>query len=151
MNKDGTGYAVLHNFGTASNDGQNPAAALLLASDGIFYGTTPLGGSAGFGTMFKVTKTGSSYSYAVLQSFQGATGDGAMPLAPLIEGASDGFLYGMTSAGGLTDSGTLFKLRKNGTGYSLLHNFQNTGTDGQIPSAALREGSDGILYGTTEY
>jgi uncharacterized repeat protein (TIGR03803 family) len=57
VSTDGFSYAVLHNFGDGSipNDGQNPNENLLLGSDNNFYGTTSQGGSAGKGTIFKVS------------------------------------------------------------------------------------------------
>ena len=46
---------TLHNFDM--NDGQNPQAALLQATSGVFYGTTPLGGAHGDngGTLFAMS------------------------------------------------------------------------------------------------
>src|SRR5207247_6181040 len=90
---------------------------------------------------------------AVLHSF--ADSDGAKPQAALIEG-SDGALYGTTSYGGTNiDSsgrgmGTVFKLSKDGTGFAVLHHFGAT-NDGFNPMAALLQGSDGALYGTTRF
>jgi len=152
VNKDGTGYALLHSFGVTANDGQNPAAGLILASDAAFYGTTSAGGTAGLGTLFKLTKVGATYTYAVLRSFQGAITDGAAPQSPLIEGATDGLLYGTTSAGGTADAGTIFTIKKTGNSYSVLRSFLGATTgDGQYPTTGLREGNDHVLYGTTEY
>jgi uncharacterized repeat protein (TIGR03803 family) len=44
---------TLHSFDGA--DGSNPEAGLLLATDGIFYGSTSLGGSSGNGTLFSLS------------------------------------------------------------------------------------------------
>jgi uncharacterized repeat protein (TIGR03803 family) len=83
--------------------------------------------------------------FQLLSAFGVATNDGRLPQAALIEG-SDGVLYGTTSAGGSNDSGTVFKLNKDGTGYAILHHFN--GTDGANLLAGVIEGSDGALYGT---
>jgi len=47
---------TLHRF--ESSDGANPYAALVLGTDGKFYGTTLRGGVGGFGTVFKITAQG---------------------------------------------------------------------------------------------
>lgn len=98
---------VLYSFGSKVNDGANPQAALILGSDGNFYGTTNNGGDYGYGTVFVVTTTGTE---AVVYSFGGllANNDGANPQAGLVLG-SDG-LYGTTYNGGNENAGTIFKL-----------------------------------------
>src|SRR6185437_1564099 len=141
MNLDGTGYKILHSF-DGTNDGSGPYVGVLLASDGNLYGTTIAGGSvSNAGTVFslKTDRTG----FATLHAFGGGT-DGKNPEAALIEG-SDGMLYGSTWYVNTNTSGTLFKIGKDGTGYSILHTF--TGADGIQPVGRLLEGSDGALYG----
>jgi len=151
MNKDGTAYELIWNFGSIGGDGNGyyPIASLLEGSDGSLYGTTSSGGSAYRGTVFKVNKDG--MGYAVLHSFQGQDVDGSQPESPLIE-ASDGALYGTTRGGGVrtnATSGTVFRLNKDGTGYQILRTFEAGGSDGLDPWAGLAEGVDGMLYGTT--
>jgi uncharacterized repeat protein (TIGR03803 family) len=142
LNKDGSGYAVLHRFSGAN--GAHPLAPLILASDGMFYGTTSSGGGNFAGTVFKLNQSGTDY--ALVRSFD--NGDGANPQAPLIQG-SDGVLYGTTYSGGIYNVGTVFKLNRDGSGYRVLRSFSTTGRDGYWPQAGLLEGSDGALYGTT--
>lgn len=67
VNKDGTGYGVLHSFSNTSGDGDNAYASLTEGTDGALYGTTTIGGSDGIGTVFKVNKDGTGY--AILRSF----------------------------------------------------------------------------------
>jgi uncharacterized repeat protein (TIGR03803 family) len=67
---------------------------LIQAGNGIFYGTTPEGGTNGTGSVFKLTASG---TVSVLYSFDAT--HGAAPYGPLIQG-SDGNLYGTTTAGG---------------------------------------------------
>ena len=57
VSTDGSTYIVLHSFGDGSiqNDGQYPDGRLLLGADNNFYGVTESGGSAGKGTIFKVS------------------------------------------------------------------------------------------------
>lgn len=84
---------VLYSFGTASNDGENPAGDLV-AVGGKLYGTTDFGGTNGYGVIFSATLSGSE---SVLHDFAGGT-DGALPGAGLIE--VDHTLYGVTTYGG---------------------------------------------------
>lgn len=148
LNRDGTGYTVLRSFGANSRDGVSPYADLVEGADGLLYGTTFWGGQNGWGTVFQLTRSGGSYT--TLHSFDGeAAGDGAMPAAGLIEG-QDGVLYGLTSAGGTNNVGTVFRLAKNGGGYAVILHFQDNDLDGQSPAAALVQASNGVLYGVTE-
>jgi uncharacterized repeat protein (TIGR03803 family) len=153
LNKDGSGYAVLHSFFASQTDGFKPMAGLLAGSDGALYGTTDGGGDvpvmAGAGIVFKINPDGSGYK--LLHSFPDKPSDGRFPRSSLLEGR-DGALYGTTQAGGKNDWGTVFKVNKDGSGYRLLHSFtgyENSG-DGAEPSG-LALGSDGALYGTTEF
>src|SRR5580765_4465294 len=75
INKDGTGYQVLHNFGSVVADGANPQAGLVEGSDGFLYGTTFFGGSNDLGTVYKLKKDGGTYSN--LRHFSPTGGDGA--------------------------------------------------------------------------
>jgi uncharacterized repeat protein (TIGR03803 family) len=133
---------TLHSFD--SSDGANPAAGLILAKDGNFYGTTYSGGntacSGGCGTIFKITTTG---TLTTLHSFDYT--DGANPVAALIQ-ASDGNFYGTTGSGGISFRGTIFKITALGT-LTTLHSFD--GTDGSIPTSLIQD-SNGTFYGTTE-
>jgi uncharacterized repeat protein (TIGR03803 family) len=54
---DGSSFNVLHNFGdgTVQNDGEYPVGTLVVSSDNNLYGTTALGGSAGLGTVFRIS------------------------------------------------------------------------------------------------
>ncbi len=148
LNKDGSGYAVLHHFGNTATDGAKPAAGLLEGSDGFLYGTTYGGGSSGLGTIFKIRGDGSDY--AVVRSFTATGSDGSNPEAALIE-SSDGVLYGTTASGGGSGySGTAFAIDRDGSNYRLLHRFgPGTSLDGLHPAAPFLEASDGVLYGTT--
>jgi uncharacterized repeat protein (TIGR03803 family) len=109
---------VLYSFGSSPADGRGPSGALVLASDGNFYGTTASGGSTalsgmansncqnGCGTVYKITPSGIE---TVLYSFGSTPDDGVDPIGALLQ-ASDGNLYGATLAGGPANAGTVFKL-----------------------------------------
>ena len=148
LNTDGTGYTVLHNFTGIGGDGATPSAGLLLGRDGALYGTTFEGGPNGSGTVFRLNTDGTGYR--VLHTFTGSVGDGVYPNEALVQG-SDGALYGTTSYGGTNGSGTIFKLRTDGTGYAVVHNFTGSAGDGAIPLGGLVQGSDGAMYGASEF
>jgi uncharacterized repeat protein (TIGR03803 family) len=73
--------------------------------------------------------------------------NGGLPYAPPIQG-EDGFLYGMTTIGGVTRLGTVYRAGTNGM-FTLLYSFTN-GIDGSHPTASLVQGTDGNFYGTAE-
>lgn len=117
--------SVLYNFcsqgGVYCTDGNQPFAGLIADSSGNLYGTTKGGGSTngsdcnvgycGYGTVFKLAPSGSSYTKIVLYNFcsQSDCTDGANPFAGLIVDAA-GNLYGTTNHGGANGGGTVFKL-----------------------------------------
>jgi len=136
---------VLYSFGAISTDGINPNGNLLLASDGNFYGTTGAGGANSNGAVFKVSTSGIE---TLLYSFgSGSSTDAKTPSAGLIQG-SNGELYGTTTLGGAHGSGAVFQISTGGI-ESVLYSFGNATNDGSTPYAALLQGSDGNLYGTT--
>ena len=149
LNKDGSGYTVLHRFSGTNGDGIAPWSGLVEGRDGALYGTTLEGGTNSLGTVFRLNKNGSGYE--VLHSFRGSEDDGCRPMSGLLVG-SDGSLYGTTDAGGNGSghNGTVFKLNLDGSGYRLLHSFPAQPEDGRFPRSSLVEGLDGALYGTTQ-
>jgi uncharacterized repeat protein (TIGR03803 family) len=134
-----------------SGGGDLPAAGLLQASDGNFYGTTEFGGSSSNGTVFKLTPEGAEES---IFSFSLNT-VGGYPLGWLVQDAN-GDLYGTTSQGGTAgpniDTGTVFKITSDGT-LTTLYSFcsvdPSCSQNGSGPVAGLTLGDDGNLYGTT--
>jgi uncharacterized repeat protein (TIGR03803 family) len=151
---NGGGYRILHNFGAFSTDGTQPYDSPLLGSDGALYGTTSYGGASSqglvqdCGTVFKIQTDGNGYT--ILHSFRPyyPDEDGQDPYAALIEGR-DGALYGSTAEGGKS-YGTIFKIQKNGSGYTVLYRFAGAYyNDGESPESELVEDGDGMLYGRT--
>ena len=97
------------------------------AKDGNFYGTTNNGGTGGKdgkGTVFRIDLSG---NLTTLHSFGGAPSDGGFPYAGLIQ-ASDGNLYGTTTSGGSSNSGTVFKVDLTGS-LTTLHSFTDSGVN----------------------
>lgn len=141
MKSDGTSYSILHNFTPESVSGNGPNGSLIF--DGTFlYGMTPEFGTNNLGNLFKIKPDGTGY--LKILDFASAT-NGSHPLGSLI---SDGtFLYGMTSRGGITDSGTIFKIKPDGSAFTKLIDFTGT-ANGKVPLGSLF--SDGtFLYGMT--
>jgi uncharacterized repeat protein (TIGR03803 family) len=143
---------VLHTF-TGTPDAAYPAAGLIADAPGNLYGTTQSGGTAGWGTAYKLSPNGAGWSESILYSFDGQS-DGRFPFARLIFDGS-GNLYGTTESGGNmsgcngTGCGTVFKLTHSGSAWTehVLYTFTG-GADGAIPFAGVISDSSGNLYGT---
>jgi uncharacterized repeat protein (TIGR03803 family) len=137
-------YAFSPLTGGSNSDGVNPFAGVIQASDGNLYGTAEAGGTNGLGTIFQLTTSG---SINVLHTFAGGNGDGANPVAGLVQ-ASDQNLYGVTENGGGSGEGAVFQISTSGS-FTILHSFTG-GSDGANPQGTLIQANDGNLYGTTE-
>jgi uncharacterized repeat protein (TIGR03803 family) len=111
MSTDGSGYSILRSFTNAA-DGSAVYSGLVQGLDGALYGTTYFGGVSNAGTVFKIHTDGGGYE--VLRGFTGSP-DAAHPRAGLIQGL-DGWLYGTTMYGGVSNQGTVFKIHTNGSG-----------------------------------
>ncbi|MHB8260973.1 MAG: choice-of-anchor tandem repeat GloVer-containing protein [Bacteroidia bacterium] len=136
---NGTGYDTLLTFN--GTNGQNPAGSLV--SDGTYlYGMTQNGGGTGAGLLFKIKPDGTGY--AKLTDFFGQNGQ--FPAGSLIYDGST-FLYGMTTYGGATGAGTIFKIKPDGTGYADLFDFNGTTTGGAPTGDLFSDGT--FLYGMT--
>jgi uncharacterized repeat protein (TIGR03803 family) len=131
-------------------DGAQPNFALVQGSDGNLYGTTSIGGNDGvnngYGTIFKITLTG---TLTTIYNFPGFT----QSSSALVEGA-DGNFYGTTAFGGsgtFGAGGTFFTVTSGGD-LTTLYNFcslQNC-ADGEQPTNIFLA-TDGNFYGITWY
>lgn len=135
-------YTVLRSLSSGA-DGGSPNGRLLQASDGNLYGLNYSGGANGYGTLFKITASGSSYT--VLKAFTGT--DGSYPYGTALIQGTDGAFYGMTNTGGANNRGVVFRITSTGA-YTVLRNL-NSATDGQYPYGSLLQAKDGYLYGMT--
>ncbi len=125
-------------------DGAYPTASLIADQSGALYSTT-YGGYYGYGTVFKLTPSGSGYAESLLYAFQGY-GD-AHPHGGVIADGS-GALYGTTN-GCCSGDGSAFKLTPSQTGYTEDLLWQPGTGDGIFPDAGLIADANGVLYGTT--
>jgi uncharacterized repeat protein (TIGR03803 family) len=149
---------ILYRF-SGGSDGAfpifNDSDPLLADLSGNLYGTSSDFGFAGnFGVVFELSPppvAGQPWTFTVLHTFNGASGDGKMPYGGLISDAA-GNLYGTTTHGGSSDQGTVFELSPAPGGIwteTILYSFTGTGGDGKDPGAALILDSAGNLYSTT--
>jgi uncharacterized repeat protein (TIGR03803 family) len=144
-----------HNWKT----GYGPTGRLVRdSSSGVLYGSTYFGGNNQGGVIYKLTPSGSKFTFAVVYRFP-YNADDAIP-APkgyqpsqnglLID--SNGVLYGETLLGGeingeATNGGVIFKIKPNGA-YSIVHVFDsNDATLGFSPLGGLTMGPNGEFYG----
>ena len=147
---------TLHNFSAVDKNGANadgaaPRNSLIQASDGNFYGMTDYGGTGGTGTVFTITAQGALttlHSFSHLDSNQQNI-DGSYPAGKLLQ-LSDGNFYGTAEFGGVNTYGTIFKITPAGV-LTVLHSFGYNSDEGANPNTGLIVGSDGNIYGTTDY
>jgi uncharacterized repeat protein (TIGR03803 family) len=148
INTDGSGYSLLHSFGSVG-DGDTPYYGSLTAFGSKLYGMTPFGGSSGSGTIFSINADGSGYT--LLHSFdQASSHEGFWPYGSLTLIGSK--LYGMASGGGigLNSDGTIFSINTDGSGFRVLQNFSGQPGDGDTPYGDLALSGDGrTFYGMT--
>jgi uncharacterized repeat protein (TIGR03803 family) len=138
LDTDGSNYMDLMQFDSKYGGNVCYPDTTLLLSDTTLYGTTDTSG----GTVFKIGVDGRNYQK--LEEFPAFTGDGSGQ--PRIRAISGGILYGTTSFGGTSNSGVIFKLNGDGTGYTILKRFTG-GIDGGYPWAGVVV-SDSLLFGT---
>jgi uncharacterized repeat protein (TIGR03803 family) len=153
---------VLYNF-KGGTDGILPFSTPIFDKTGNLYGTTAGGGSSGFGTVFElIAGSGGKWTEKLLHNFQNNGTDGNDPIGSI---AFDklGRLYGSTASGGKYSGpdcenndgntcGAIYLLTpKNGTWTeSILHDFQDNGTDAVIPLFGVTLDANGNVYGATE-
>lgn len=149
---------ILYNFCRTGNptscaDGSYPLAGLIMDATGSLYGTTSEGGSAGIGTVFRLSPPsvqGESWSETVLWNFSLDPGNGRGPSYGKLNMDDLGNLYGTTFNGGSKNAGTVYELSPQSDGtyaFSILHSF--SGPDGATPEYGITFDNAGNLYGTT--
>lgn len=133
---------TLYSF-TCGADGCSPQAGVVLDSSGNLYGTTYSGGASGFGTVFKVTPSGTE---TVLHSFTPNGQDGFFPEANVVLDSKDN-VYSTTNRGGKVGLGTVFRVTPSGA--ETVYSFG--GADGISPASAGLVLGKGNVYGATFY
>ena len=142
---DGSGYQVLHLFDGPPNDGARPLAGLMIAPNGLLYGTCRDGGKFAGGVVFRLANDGGGYR--VMHHFDDSAKEGKQPTSRLVSAGTEG-LYGVALSGGLGAGGTLFRMDLEGGRFRVLHAFGAEGGDGVGPNS-LGMTTSGALVGTT--
>jgi uncharacterized repeat protein (TIGR03803 family) len=134
-------FKILHTFNrNAEGDGGSP---LVQGTDGKLYTVAAEGALSG-GTVLQFTTKG---KVKVLHNFAFDRSEGYGIFTPVQ--AADGNFYGVCNQGGAQSSGTIWKISPKGS-FKLLYSLNGT-TDGQYPGNRLSLGTDGKLYGSTQY
>ncbi len=124
LTSSGGGYteSILHSFGFGT-DGADPFTGVVLDAAGNVYGTTPIGGTGGDGTVYQLLSS-NQWAENILVNFDGA--NGVNPIGSLIIDTSGNF-YGTTLTGGQNGGGVVFKLAPSNGGwnYSMLYSFSS--------------------------
>jgi uncharacterized repeat protein (TIGR03803 family) len=142
-------YTKALNFNTT--DGKYPFGGLTRAKDGKLYGMTAYGGAFNDGELFSFDPATNSYK----KLFDFNRKNGYRPWGRLTE-ARNGKLYGMTSGGGMNDTGmwnygdgVLFCFDPANNTYTKLFDFK--WDSGATPQGSLLQAKNGKLYGMTWY
>ena len=166
---------VLYRFKGGTTDGVYPGGRLLLDASGNIYGTTLFGGTVdctntasafqitdpdgGCGVVFKLTKSGSSYTESILHFFTDGK-NGSVPAPGLVMDTA-GNIYGSAVQGGNTKygcnqygqsgCGLVFELVKPAKGaWKETTLFRFAGKDGGFPTGLLIDAA-GKLAGENSY
>lgn len=132
---NGTGFTNLHSFTPA--EGGTPEALFLAGNQ--LYGTAA-GLISGRGSVFKLNTDGSGFN--ILHTFVATNyvppmeGPGFEPAYTNVDGAlpasvmfSGDWLYGTAYWGGANGNGTVFKMQRDGSSFTVLHHFGTTKTN----------------------
>jgi uncharacterized repeat protein (TIGR03803 family) len=154
LNTDGTGFTNLYNltptsgpYPATNSDGSSPNSLIL--SGNTFYGTTVLGGSYGWGTVFRLNLDGTGFTnlhnFTAVRPIFYTNTDGGTPVGLVLSGRT---LYGTSEAGGNAASGTVFAVDTNGSNFKVLYNLAGNPNNGTYQVGGLIMSGD-FLYGTT--
>jgi uncharacterized repeat protein (TIGR03803 family) len=156
MNLEGSDYTALYNFADGPG-GVYPSGGLIISSNTI-YGTTSQGGDNDSGTVFSINTDGSNFK--AIFSFPGDhpnyTDGQPESIGKLL--LAGNVFYGVdTGVGGADNSGYVYSLYTDGSGFEVIYNFSpdpeadsnGTNIDGAIPVGVNPLISGNILYGTT--
>ncbi len=139
---------ILYSFG-GTPDGANPNIGnLTFDRAGNLYGVTGGGGAYNNGTVFKLTRSGNSWTESVLWSFAGNS-DGVAPTGTLVFDSA-GNLYGTATGGGANSAGTVFELSPSQSGWTetTLYSLDQN-EEGYEPFGGVALDQHGNIFGAT--
>jgi uncharacterized repeat protein (TIGR03803 family) len=133
-------FTILHSFAGGKSDGCTPLGTVATDKAGNFYGATMECGSHNYGTVWRLSRSGTE---TILHSFSAR--DGCNPYGDVAQDLR-GNLYGVTARCGVHHYGTVYELSAKGK-LTVLHSF--SGSDGAAPLGEILRGAEGTLFGTT--
>ncbi len=167
----GTGYPTVFKYNISSNTlttvgefsgsstvvnkikGEGETSALTSDGNGFLWGMTFLGGTSGYGTVFKVEMATNTTTSVLEFSNNAATNKGSYPVGSLVNDGA-GFLWGVASNGGTGDEGTVFKIaHSTGVLTTVLQFGSLTGANVNVmrPVNGLTNDGNGYLWGLASY
>lgn len=134
--------SYLDRYDMAAGTGNNPFSRLLVASNGLLYGTTNQGGTNNGGVVYSFNTSTNAYSVV----YNLGAGGYSDSWAGLIEDPA-GTVVGVSNAGGASGQGSLFKLvTASGTATELV---AFSSSNGSTPKGRLLMAANGLFYGMT--
>ena len=140
---------VLYQF-QLEDDGGTPWAGVILDASGNLYGATTQGGwgEDGGGTVFKMSPSGSGWSFEVIDVLLGWSISGTERNLVMAKGT----IFATTHCDGAYTAGTAYELSPSGSSwtYTELYTFTG-GADGLYSVSTPMVDKQGNLWGTTRY
>lgn len=108
---------VIHSFDRDDGNGSAPSGKMVFVN-GYLYGAAEMGGEYNGGVIFKIKPDGSGYE--IIHHFREATGSHPGFYGLITDG---NWLYGEANKGGQYNSGVVFKVRLDGSEYTVIHDM----------------------------
>ncbi|HZY80376.1 MAG TPA: choice-of-anchor tandem repeat GloVer-containing protein, partial [Cyclobacteriaceae bacterium] len=139
IDANGSNISVLRSLGGFQNGVH--AQSVIETSPGNFIGPALDGAAGNNGAIFTITDGG---AYVKRKEFPEPNGNNPMTKLLL---ASDGYLYGTTENGGQNGGGTLFRISKDGSGFTRLFDFEYQYYDASSHTRTSLIEAEGYLFG----
>lgn len=134
----GQNYTVIKQF---DGKAEGNVACVKNNGNGIIYGFLNVVNSSVF-KVFSINQNGSGYTEIKLMDNGQLYGSNPFIILPY-----NGYLYGITNAGGQTGFGTFFRMNYNGSIVDVIHQLNNS--DGYVYDNGLTPASNGKIYTTS--